>query len=572
MKLGEIHFCSELMYTRDAMPDLQHRLRNHDLGFMKIVASLWGLDLVAPDARTALPKLTHQMLDTALVGEIVTALPDETRRALDALVMNAGWMPWSRFTRTFGSLREMGPGKRDREQPYLEPVSPTETLWYRGLIGRDFLRREGTLQECAYIPDDLLALMPKVEPISPQPPGRAASPGESAYKIHVSDRILDHTCTFLAALRLEDPYRSPASGSWQPPVNFVHALLAAMKLITSSEQPVPEDARPFLEMPRGDALAWLVRKWRESALFNELRLMPGLICEGAWQNDPKGARDRILAWLSEIPEGSWWNLDSFIKSVYEREPDYQRPAGDFDTWLVRDADTDKSLKGIEHWDDVDGALIRYLLTGPMHWLGLIDLASLAEGERIQAFRFSDWSSQLLMGKPPENMPIEDQPIESFSDGQLTASTLTPRLARYQVSRFCLWVDETTTKYTYQLSPASLSTATTQGLKTTHLETLMNKYGDPPPPSLLKAIQQWDKEGGQAKIQPGILLIVDTPQILKALRDSPAGRFISDPLGPTSAVIFPGAVNKVSAALARLGYLSDIHDNNHQQDEPDQPEL
>ena len=554
------------------MPDLLHRLRTHDLGFMKIVAQLWGLDLNAPDAKTALPELTKKLLDPATVGEIVASLPDETRSALDALVINGGWMPWSRFTRNYGSLREMGPGKRDREKPYLEPVSPAEGLWYRGLIGRDFLRREGTLQECAYVPDDLLDLLPEVAPIGPQPPGRPASPGESAIKISVTDRILDHTCTLLAALRLEDPYRSPASESWQPPMGFVHALLAAMKLITSSEQPVPEDARPFLEMPRSDALAWLVRNWRESALFNELRLMPGVICEGAWQNDPKETRDRILAWLSEIPEDTWWNVDSFIKAVYEREPDFQRPAGDFDTWLVRDADSGKSLSGIEHWQDVDGALIRYLITGPMHWLGLIDLASPAEGESIKAFRFSDGSSHLLMGKPPENMAIEDQPIESFSDGKLTASPLTPRLARYQVSRFCLWVDETPTKYTYQLSPASLAKAADQGLKTTHLETLLNKYGDPPPPSLLKAIQQWDKEGGQAKIQPGILLVVDTPQILQALRESPAGRFISDPLGPTSAIIFPGAVKKVSAALARLGYLSDIHDIKNEKDEPDQPEL
>ena len=104
------------------MPDLQHRLRTHDLGFMEIVAQLWGLDLHAPDARTALPKLTRQMLDPELVDEIVAALPDETRHALDALIMNAGWMPWPRFTHTFGSLREMGPGKRDREQPYLDPV------------------------------------------------------------------------------------------------------------------------------------------------------------------------------------------------------------------------------------------------------------------------------------------------------------------------------------------------------------------------------------------------------------------------------------------------------------------
>jgi len=140
------------------MPDLQHRFRTHDLGFLQIVASLWGVDLTAPDARSALPKLMRALLDPELAVEIVEALPDGAHQALDALINNEGWMAWPRFTLKFGQLREVGPGKRDREKPYLEPVSSTEVLWYRGLIGRDFLMREGELQECAYIPNDLLKL------------------------------------------------------------------------------------------------------------------------------------------------------------------------------------------------------------------------------------------------------------------------------------------------------------------------------------------------------------------------------------------------------------------------------
>lgn len=554
------------------MPDLQHRLQTHDLGFLEIVAGLWGVELNAPDARTALPMLTRELLDQALVLELVESLPDEVRQALDDLVVHSGWMTWSRFTRTFGTLREVGPGKRDREKPFLDPISPTETLWYRGLIGRDFLRHGGELQECAYIPDDLLELLPPVVPSGQQPTGRAASPGETVNIMRASDRILDHTCTLLAALRLDDSQRSPALESWQPPTNVVHALLAAMKLITSSEQPVPEDARPFLEMSRGKALAWLVQGWRKSALFNELRLMPGVVCEGAWHNTPEIAREKVLDWLGEIPEDTWWNLDSFIKAIKEREPDFQRPAGDFETWLMRDADTGESLKGIEHWDEVDGALVRYLITGPMHWLGLVDLASPAEDEPVSAFRCSVWSPQLLLGQPVENAPGEDQPLEAFSDGTLTASVHTPRLARYQISRFCLWVDETVTKYTYHLSPASLRVAAEQGLKINHLETLLNKYCDAPPPTLIQALHQWEQEGGQVQIHPGVILRVATPQILQAIRNSPAGRFVGDLLGPTTAIINPGAVEQISAALARLGYLSDIDITQGYPDPPDHLEL
>jgi len=542
------------------------------LGFLKIIGAFWGVDLQGPDARTALPELVQQISDTEQILEIVESLPSTARQAVDDLVESGGWMAWSRFIRAYGELREVGPGRRDREKPYLDPISPAEILWYRGLIGRDFLRRERSLQECAYIPDDLLEHMPAVTLSGPEPPGRAASPGETAHVREVNDRILDHTCTLLAALRLEDPQRSPSLASWQPPFKVCHALLAAMKLITSGEQPVAEDARPFLEMPRGKALTWLVGRWRESALFNELWLIPGLVCEGAWQNDPKSTREKILALLSDIPEGGWWHLDSFIQAVFDREPDFQRPSGDFDSWLIQDAATGESLRGIQHWKEVDGALLRYMITGPMHWVGLMDLASFAPGKPVKAFRFSEWAEDLLLGKPLEGLPSEEGLVSANSDASLQAPRLVPRIARYQISRFCLWEEETEALYRYQLTPASLSTAAEQGLRISHLEKLLNRYGEEPPPSLIQALHRWGQYGGEVRIHPGIILRVETPQILQALRESPAGRFIGDPLGPTSAIVYPGAAEKVAQALARLGYLADLYRPNTTQDLSNQSEL
>lgn len=539
------------------MPDLTHRLRNHDLGFLQIVAAFWGVELDAPDARSALPVLSRQILDPALVEEVVEALPEEARQALEALIGHQGWLPWSRFTRDYGALREVGPGKRDREKPYLAPVSATEMLWYRGLIGRDFLRQGSELQECAYIPEDFLALLPPIRATGPQPPGRAAVPRETGHLILVNDRILDHTCTLLAALRLGDAERSPGVAAWQPSLPVVHALLAAMRLITSSEQPVPEDARPFLEMKRGEALTWLFQGWWHISQFNELRLMPGLICEGVWQNDPLAARLKALEFVSNVPGGVWWNLASFIEAVHQQDPDFQRPAGDYDSWLIRDAQTGESLQGDQHWEAVDGALLRYLITGPMHWLGLMDLAAPEEGAAPTAFRWSAWSEELLLAQPVGELDGEERPIEAFSDGRLVVPRLAPRLARYQLSRFGLWTEETSENYRYQLTPASLSEAADQGLKITHLETLLAKYGETPPPSLLEALRQWEKKGGQVRIHPGVILRVTTPKIMQALRSSTVERFLGDPLGPTAALIHPSAVKKVSAALARLGYLSDV---------------
>jgi hypothetical protein len=86
------------------------------------------------------------------------------------------------------------------------------------------------------------------------------------------------------------------------------------------------------------------------------------------------------------------------------------------------------------------------------------------------------------------------------------------------------------------------------------------------------LRQWDQKGGQARIQPAVILRVDQPRILQALRESPAGRFLGDPLGPTTVILNPGAEEKVAAALARLGYLADIERPSENEALPGEPEL
>ena len=94
-------------------------------------------------------------------------------------------MLWATFVRTFGELRRMGMAKRDRERPDLKPASAVEVLWYRGLVGRAFLSvpPANEPQEYAYIPEDLLPLLPILRTDAHPPLGRPATPNESAHPI-----------------------------------------------------------------------------------------------------------------------------------------------------------------------------------------------------------------------------------------------------------------------------------------------------------------------------------------------------------------------------------------------------
>ncbi len=138
------------------MPDLFHSLLKQDLGHLRIIAELWGLELNSTDSDAALEKLSVSLLEPGLLAELIDTLSPEANSAIDALVSSGGRIPWPMFTRKYGDIREAGAGKRDREKLYLQPESATEVLFYRGLLARAFFDTKKGPQEFAYIPDDLL--------------------------------------------------------------------------------------------------------------------------------------------------------------------------------------------------------------------------------------------------------------------------------------------------------------------------------------------------------------------------------------------------------------------------------
>jgi hypothetical protein len=545
------------------MPDLLHSLPSNDIGFLRITASLWGVELASVDPAEASAELAEALCDASLVEEVVSTLPKEGRAALDALLHADGKIPWVNFTRRFGDVREMGPGRRDRERPHLHPVSAAEILWYRTLMARSFFDTEKGPQEFAYIPDELLMALEITgvnagetqEPANPvlpsfkdDAPGRPASPLEKNVILPASDRILDDSCTLLAALRLgvEPPETAV-------PVRALRDFLSAAGIL-KGDAPQPDPVKFFLEATREQSLAMLRESWQKSEAFNELRQLPGLIFEGEWTNHPLETREFILNLLEPIPDGQWWSISALIRDVKQHYPDFQRPAGDYDSWFIKRLSDGTFLRGFGSWDEVDGALLRYFITGPLFWLGFVDLASAEEEGQATAFRSSSLKQQDEKGK-----------VTVTSYGQISVGRSAPRTARYQIARFCEWEEEKPDEYRYRVTVNSLEKARTQGLKAEQLLGILRKYAAAPiPPAFALALQRWEANGTEARVERMVVLKVSKPEVLKELKESKAGRFLGEQLGPVTVVIKPGAQDKILAALAELGLLANIDD-----DSPDQ---
>jgi hypothetical protein len=549
------------------MPDLYTSLLKHDIGHIRIVAGLWGLELESNESDAALKELCASLLDPDLLGEILEALNPEAQTAIEMLVAKKGRVPWAEFIRRFGDIREMGAGKRDREMPHLNPASTAEILFYRALLARAFFNTANGAQEFAYISDDLYKLMShratepqredeKESPSLPGPSartgsdsvaengplGRPASPVEKAYPIPANDFLLDDATTLLAALRLgiEVP-------ETHVPAQVIEQLLKSAKIILKSG-PKPERVKTFLEAPRDEALQMLAGAWLESESFNELRQLPGLVFEGEWKNQPAVTREFLLNLLDAIPEGKWWSLPAFIRDVKAKYPDFQRPAGDYDSWFIKRESDGEYLRGFAHWDQVDGALVRYFVTGVLFWLGQVELASPEEGAEPTAFRVISEKVKVRS---------EEGKIVARSNGQIAVPRFAPRAVRYQVARFCEWDVAREDEYRYIITPSSLKRAAEQGLKVEHLLVLLAKYTSAGiPPVLMKALKRWEANGTEARVQTQVVLRVSRPEVLEELRKSKAARFLGEMLGPTTVVIKEGAQSKVLAALAELGLLAE----------------
>lgn len=548
------------------MPDLLHALPHNDLGFLRIVSGLWGVELSAPEPAEAAAELAELLADAELIDEMLATLPADARAVLDTLAAEGGRMPWGNFTRRFGKVREMGAGRRDREQPHLSPQSPAETLFYRALLARAFFDTPSGPQEFAYLPDEFLLFVQQgdeevVEAAKPQesealksavasakatPLGRAASPGEKAFVIPASDRILDDATTLLAALRM-----GIEPGDLSLPAEVLRTLLAAANLIEESKDKkepslLPGAVKSFLEASREEALRTLAEAWRSSQTFDELRQLPDQLLEGEVNNQPLVTREFLLNLLDAIPAGGWWSLAAFVRGVKAQHPDFQRPAGNFDVWLVRRESDGGSLRGFANWDSVDGALIRYLITGPLFWLGQVELGRAEETGPLTAFRLAPAVSKEENGK-----------MTVLSNGRITVEQLAPRPARYQVARFCEWEQSKADDYRYRATVASLKAATGQGLKSSQLLSLLAKHsGGQVPPAFIKALKRWEAQGTEARLEQLTVLRVSRPDVLAELRASPAARFLAEQLGPTAVIVKAGAAPKVLAALAELGLLAE----------------
>lgn len=556
---------------------LYQALLDCDIARLRVIALQWDLAIKADLRPDIAAQLADAMAHAEAVEQVLELLPADARAALEDLQRHEGAMPWAIFTRRWGQVRVVGPGRLEREELWRDPISAAETLWYWGLVFRTaVLSPAGDSVDMAYLPAALLLYLPP-PPSQPLPP---LEPAPTPARHHAGDDALcEALVTLWAFLQLES-VRPAEDGAWPPrlreafvsrvdvpqlPLQLLETLAAEQEWMHVDERGLlrPVAGRMMEWLRGGRALQWasLARAWEASQRWNDLAHVASLHPDPllGWRNDPVASRQRVLALLRRCTPGVWYSLAAFIAYVHEYEPDFLRPDGDYESWNLRDAVTDAPLRGFDSWPMVEGALLAFLITGPLAWLGMVDLGWSVPYLSPDRFCINAAGAAFLGVDGSFALP-EPPPLRLRHDGVL----LVPpgrRYERFQLSRIAVPLGnvagEKPGETCFRLTPGSLARAKGQRIALERiLEFLTTALAHPLPAALRKAVERAYHGGEQVRLARVWLLRVKDPDLL----DYPPIRvLLQERLGPRAALVRVADRERLLAVLVQEGLLAELEE-------------
>lgn len=649
------------------MASLQHMLRAHERYILPVLARAWDMDTDDPEDESLPRSLERLMTDPARMRDVLSALQDRERSALQFLLNQGkrGIMPALNFTLIYGEPRKVGAAQIARENPLTNPANVSEALLYRGLIGFGFENSEQGAQRIVFIPEELTALimggssyqtvyeeeefdeevdededdipagMPAVpvgtvpvgtvpaaparptpppltpaapapaaaQPVPPSAPAKGKKGTAKTQAAPVVDApaavqriqavqadstapadtsLVDDLTTVLAAISRYEQAADVNVFTWimtdeftpflltpsQNRMMFVLSIALAMGLIRyhdgrmeinrlDAQKTLPR----WLGSPRPEQIRLLAEAWRSTDSYIDLARVPGLRVDmqaGTTDFFPLAARKKILDVLAaQLPDEDWWLIDDLVGYVYTHLRDFQRPNGDYEAWYVYDAANDQPLNGLAHWPQVDGALVRFYIEHPLHWLGMIDLGSDASGHRTA--RLNAYGRAFIKGGAFPKPPDTAEKLIVEADGRIVAGRRVARADRYQVARFTTWDRIVNGAYVYRLDADGFAAARQQGITLDQMEAFLKNVSGGLPDPVTAFLETW-RRGGTSAVTLERLTVLRTTseEALDALWDDPATRrYFGARLGAMAVIVRGDQADTLRDVLGKRGIKADV---------------
>ncbi len=553
------------------MKDLYRCLDEYSEDLLLAIAEAWGFPLARDETMRMVKRLGDAMLAPGALTPVLAALSPPAQEALAHLAAQGGAAPARPLALRYGALRRFGPARLRREQPWRDPAGPLEELYYRGLVYRAYGELGEYYGDLFFIPDELAALLPPMQ--APSIVGQTEPHAPPDQSLSAGSDLLEDLLALIVLLRrqplpwpAEAPPSEEALARWAADARLLGAaegqrlqllwrLLARQGLVEHEGRHWRPALRARQWLRQSDAAQWLATfaGWRDDADWDELLHLPTILCEQAgWQSQPARARRRLCAILSAYPADTWYDLESLLQALRDHHPDYLRPDGDLDSWLIRDAESGAYLRGLESWHAVEGALAHHLLTGPLHWLGVTDLGFEGDRGAPTALRFTPQGKRLLAGAAPEApAPTASTPPAQVDEAMgIRIVTRDTRYLRYQLERLAAWQAQDGDHALYQLTEDSVWQSLNAGIQGDQIQAFLRRIaGDALPASVERTLTAWAGRFGRVSLGRAVVLEALDEAAMQEIRHAPElARFLGESLGPTRCLVNDDDLEALIAGL------------------------
>ena len=554
---------------------LRQLLYRSESRFLSIISGFWFRLNTTPNYEDLIRMLCDRMLDPAMMQKMLDSEEGQQfRPAISYLLQKGGQESTEQFEELFGPVRIAGIDKITREKYWQNPVSISEKLWYRGLIFREnrFINNEP--KDCYILPEDIKTLLGSLLPESadytkpvPHITVRPAIPSETISAASLQTNLPDMISLAAALKRDNRPLEFPGMDVSPEYIHFLDDLLIEGNLKVDAEQENTEVLRDFLTENRVSARIQLAQIWRKSETYDELSGCDAVAVVSPPEYTKSIPRETILQYLCVLPPDTWWSVNGFVSAVKKDSPNFLRKSYNGDRGQLYDKDGN-DLSGIGSWYQLEGEYIRFLLFGPLQWLGIVQAAYENKGQKEPtAFRLNkealfliqesaeDHLSETIRSKPN----LEQAAPVISADGAITCSNQVPRYFRYMTTRFCEIEKVRTDSVVFRITPGSLSNAESNGLdRGTFLKLLQRFTKNKVPPTLENMLAPKENPPLPATIYSATILTIPNNAVLtELLETSRLEKWVLQQINASSLLIDPKGISEIRRFLMEREIFVDI---------------
>jgi hypothetical protein len=319
-----------------------------------------------------------------------------------------------------------------------------------------------------------------------------------------------------------------------------------------------------------------LRVWVDLADWSEL----SSVGMSSFYLDLQRARGMLLDQLRLLQPGVWLSADRFLSRLSMSVPHllfqrrtFRHSAAPYyydERYLGQQGSTPSSgistaagrlssrrPTGTGQWlAEVEGTFVGGALSGPLHWIGIVDIA--ADGSRLLAFRLNGSAAQALGIQGSESSAALNearlvvQPnFQVFALGPVSEATLA------QVELFADRVKADRSAFEYTLSHTAVYRGQKAGLSVDEIITFLEQAsGATLPQNVRRTLQEWGEQHERIVFRRAVALCeAASPEIMTELWSDPAAQpHLQRRVTPTVALLRKGRVASLREILLQHAFM------------------